>query len=132
MQLDGDAVLLWRDTVVLGRAGEAPGRMVAELDVHRGGSELHAEQLDTGDLELLFSPVVLGAGARVPRHAGALRRPCGARADQGTLQLAGPGTIRPLPAPTLATAARTLDPLQARWRAELFCDDDQPRRRNDR
>ncbi|MES1192893.1 MAG: hypothetical protein ABUM26_01105, partial [Solirubrobacterales bacterium] len=43
---------------------------------------------------------------------------------EGTLQLAGPGTIRPLPAPTLAAAARTLDPLQADWRAALFSDDD--------
>ena len=64
-----------------------------------------------------------------PRHARALRRPCGA--EQGTLQLAGPGTIRPLPAPSLATAARTLDPLQARWRAAPLLRRP-PRTRNDR
>ena len=95
--------------------------MVADLDVHRAGAELHAERLDTCDLELLSSPVVLGAGARVLDTLALY----GARAAQGegTLQLAGPGTIRPLPAPSLAAAARTLDPLQARWRADLFCDD---------
>jgi urease accessory protein len=121
VDLADDAVLLWRDTLVLGRAGEAPGRMVADLDVRRSGAELHAERLDTGDLALLLSPVVLGAGARVLDTLALY----GARAaqEQGALQLAGPGTIRPLPAPSLATAARTLDPLQARRRAELFTDD---------
>jgi urease accessory protein len=121
VDLEDSAVLLWRDTLVLGRAGEEPGRMVADLDVCRIGAELHAERLDTGDLELLSSPVVLGAGARVLDTLALY----GARAEheEGTLQLAGPGTIRPLPAPSLATAARTLDPLQARWRAGLFCDD---------
>jgi urease accessory protein len=121
VDLHPDAVLLWRDTIVLGRAGEAPGRMVADLDVRRAETELHAERLDTGDLELLSSPVVLGAGARVLDTLALY----GARAPQaeGTLQLVGPGTIRPLPAPSLATAARMLDPLQARWRADLFCDD---------
>jgi urease accessory protein len=119
--LADDAVLLWRDTAVLGRAGEAPGRMVADLDVRRAGAELHAERFDTGDLELLFSPIVLGGGARVLDTLALY----GARAvqEEGTLQLAGPGTIRPLPAPSLAAAARTLDPLQARRRAELFSDD---------
>jgi urease accessory protein len=121
VDLTDGAALLWRDTVVLGRAGEAPGRMLADLDVCRTGAELHAEQLDTGDLELLFSPVVLGAGARVLDTLALY----GVRAaqEEGTLQLAGPGTICPLPAPSLATAARTLDPLQACWRAALFCDD---------
>jgi urease accessory protein len=121
VDVEDGAALLWRDTLVLGRAGEAPGRMLADLDVRRAGAELHAEQLDTGDLELLSSPVVLGAGARVLDTLALY----GARAaqEQGRLQLAGPGTIRPLPAPTLATAARTLDPLQARWRAALFSDD---------
>jgi urease accessory protein len=124
VQLEDGAALLWRDTVVLGRAGEAPGRMVADLDVHRAGAELHTEQLDTGDAGLLSSPVVLGAGARVLDTLALY----GARAhaDDGALQLAGPGTIRPLPAPSLAISARALDPLQARWRAELFCDDDHP------
>jgi hypothetical protein len=95
--------------------------MVADLDVRRAGAELHAERLDTGDLELLCSPVVLGAGTRVLDTLALY----GARAaqEEGMLQLAGPGTIRPLPAPSLAAAARTLDPLQAHWRAELFSDD---------
>jgi urease accessory protein len=124
VDLQDGAVLLWRDTLVLGRAGEAPGRMVADLDVRCVGAELHAERFDTGDRELLSSPVVLGADARVLDTLALY----GARAhaDDGALQLAGPGTIRPLPAPSLAISARALDPLQARWRAELFCDDDQP------
>ncbi|MET0604221.1 MAG: urease accessory protein UreD [Baekduia sp.] len=121
VDLDDGAALLWRDTLVLGRVGEAPGRMRADLDVRTAGAELHAEQLDTGDFELLSSSVVLGAGARVLDTLALY----GARAaqEQGTLQLAGPGTIRPLPALSLATAARTIDPLQARWRAAIFSDD---------
>jgi urease accessory protein len=121
VRLDDGAALLWRDTVVLGRAGEAPGRMVADLAVRRADAELHAERFDTGDLELLSSPVVLGAGARVLDTLVLYGMRAGA--EEGGLQLAGPGTIRPLPAPSLATAARTLDPLQARWRAALFRDD---------
>jgi urease accessory protein len=117
VRLGEGAALLWRDTFVLGRTGETAGRMVADLDV----GDLHVEQLDTGDRELLSSPVVLGAGARVLDTLALYGR----RAPDvvGALQLAGPGTVRPLPAPTVATAARVLDPLQARWRAELFCDD---------
>jgi urease accessory protein len=122
--LDDGAALLWRDTLVLGRAGEMPGRMVAGLDVRCDGVDLHAERFETGDRELLCSPVVLGAGARVLDTLALYgTRAAASTGDGGTLQLAGPGTIRPLPAPSLATSARTLDPLQARWRAELFCDD---------
>lgn len=121
VELEAGAALLWRDTVVLGRTGEAPGRMVADLNVRCAAAELHVERLDTGDVELLSSPVVLGAGARVLDTLALY----GARAGQeeGTLQLLGPGTISPLPARSLAAAARTLDPVQARWRAALFCDD---------
>jgi urease accessory protein len=120
--LQDGAALAWRDTLVLGRAAERPGRMVAELDVRHAGAPLHAERLDTGDLELLSSAVVLGAGARVLDTLALYGGRAGAQ--EGVLQLAGLGSVRPLPAPSLAVAARILDPLQARWRAALFCDDD--------
>ena len=55
---------LWRDTLVLGRAGEVPGRM-APTSTCAAPTPSACRGLDTGDLELLSSPVVLGAGARV-------------------------------------------------------------------
>jgi hypothetical protein len=40
--------------------------------------------------------------------------------DRAALQLAGPGTILPVPAPSLAAAERVTAPTLARWRAALF------------
>jgi urease accessory protein len=116
--LAAGAALLWRDTIVLGRAGETAGRLVSSTDIHHDGAELHVEQLDTGELDLLSSSVVAGAGARVI-DALALY---GARADVDppVLQLAGAGTLLALPGRSFAATAARLDPLQDRWRTTLF------------
>jgi urease accessory protein len=125
VRLEDGAALLWRDALVLGRAGEAPGRMAADLDVRLAGRDLHAEQLDTGDPELLWSSVVLGADVRALDTLALYGMR--AEAGEGVLQLAGPGSVRPLPAPSLAAAARVLDPLQECWRAALLNDLDERR-----
>jgi urease accessory protein len=115
--LAAGSALLWRDTLVLGRAGETPGRLSSAVTVHRDARELHAEHLDTGDLALLSSCVVAGADARVIDTLALYGR----RATDGQgLQLAGPGTVWPLPGPSLAATAARLDPAQDRWRTSLF------------
>lgn len=115
--LAAGSALLWRDTLVLGRTGETTGRLSSATTVHHAARELHVEHLDTSDLALLGSCVVAGANARVLDTLALY----GQRAadDQG-LQLAGPGTVWPLPGPSLAATAARLDPAQARWRTSLF------------
>jgi urease accessory protein len=115
--LAAGSALLWRDTLILGRTGETTGRLVSCTTVHHDTRELHSERLDTGDLALLSSCVVAGAGARVIDTLALY----GERADDGLgLQLAGPGTVWPLPGPSLAATAARLDPAQARWRTTLL------------
>lgn len=109
------AALLWRDTLILGRAGETAGRLVSSTDIQHNGVELHVEQLDTGDRELLSSCVVAGAGARTLDTLAIY----GERGDEG-LQLASAGTLLALPAASLTTTAARLDPLQRRWSETLF------------
>jgi len=117
--LAAGSVLLWRDTLILGRVGETTGRLSSSTAVHHGLRELHAEHLDTGDPALVSSCVVAGAGARVIDTL-ALYGERAADGDHHGLQLAGPGTVWPLPGPSLAATAACLDPAQARWRASLF------------
>lgn len=111
----GGAALL-RDTLVLGRAGELGGHLVTTTDVRLEGRPLHAECVDTGDVGLLRSPVVLG-GAKV-LDALALY---GARAeDPDAYQLHGAGSIRQVLAPSLAQAARVMGTAPEMWRAALL------------
>lgn len=107
---EGAAVLL-RDRIVLGRVGEAPGRLRSCLAVRRLGVPLHVEDLDTGDLALLRSTAVLGDAAALDTLAL-----YGTRApDAAALQLAGPGSVRPCPAPSAAAAERVIGPALATW-----------------
>jgi urease accessory protein len=116
VELEEGAALLQRDTVVLGRTGESAGALLAQLDVRHGGRELHVEALDTRDAGLLRSPVVLG-DARVLDTVALY----GARApDDSALQLAGPGSILPVLASSLAAAERQTGPAVSRWRQTLF------------
>lgn len=111
----GGAALL-RDTLVLGRAGQLAGHLTTSTDVRLGGRPLHAEWLDTGDVGLLRSPVVLG-GAKV-LDALALY---GARAeDPVAFQLHGLGSIRQALAPSLARATRMMGAAPEMWRAALL------------
>jgi len=116
IHLGEGAVMLQRDTVLLGRHGEPPGRMHSDLVVRVAGYELLVETLDTGDLELLRSPVVFG-DARVADTVALY----GTRGDDdAALQLAGPGSVLPVLAPSLAAAERRTAAVLARWRADLF------------
>jgi len=58
--LYGDASLVLRETLVLGRYGEAPGALVAHTKVYRDGAEVLVEELHASDLV----PAV-GTGHRV-------------------------------------------------------------------
>lgn len=116
IELAAGAAMLLRDTLVLGRTGQVAGRLRAGLTVAHAGRELHVETLDTGDRELLRSPVVLG-GARVLDALGLYGR----RApDPDALQLAGPGTLLPVAATTLSAAERRTAAAAAAWRSLLF------------
>jgi len=48
--LYGDASLVLRETLVLGRYGEAPGALVAHTRVYRDGAEVLVEELHASDL----------------------------------------------------------------------------------
>lgn len=48
--LYGDASLVLRETLVLGRYGEGPGRLVSHTRVHRDGAEVLVEELHADDL----------------------------------------------------------------------------------
>lgn len=76
VQLAADARLVWREEVVLGRAGEGPGQLDAELRVTRAGAPvLHQQlQLDGSPRAVHGAPSLL-AGARAV----------------GSLLVAGPG-----------------------------------------
>jgi len=110
------AILLLRDTLVLGRADAPPGALRSHLHVRHAGAPLYVEALDTGDRDLLRSPVVAG-DAKVLDTVALF----GARGDGADgLQLAGPGTVLPVPATSAAAAERTAGPVLARWRAALW------------
>lgn len=116
-ELAAGAVLLGRDALVLGRHGEACGRLRSELTVLLDGRELHVEALDTGDLALLHSVVVVGEDLVLDTVAL-----YGARGPDGAdvLQLAGEGSVLPVTAPGLAAARRRTDPTARAWRAAVL------------
>ena len=122
------AAALLRDTVVLGRAGELAGHLAARSDARLDGRPLHADALDTGDVGLLRSPVVLG-GAKVLDTLALY----GARADDPcAFQLAREGTLRQELAPSLAAASRALAGAPAAWRTALLDEDVVPAQRAER
>lgn len=122
IDLAAGAMALTRDRLVLGRAGEGPGRLHTALTVRHAGRELHVEELDTADRGLLRSPVVLG-GAKVLDTLALL----GARAPgDGALQLAGAGSLLVTPAASQAAAERRAAPVADAWRTVLFDADHGP------
>jgi urease accessory protein len=46
VELGATSRVVLRETLVLGRSGEAPGRLVARTDVHRDGAPVLVEELD--------------------------------------------------------------------------------------
>lgn len=111
---DGAAVLL-RDTLVLGRADEEAVALRSCLQV----PGLLVEELDTTDHAILRSPVV-AADAKVLDTLALYGR----RApDPQALQLAGPGSVMPVPAPSLAASEAVLGPMTAAWRRSLYVEE---------
>lgn len=112
IELDAGAVMVMRDTLVFGRAGEQPGAFATRTVATYDGAPLHHEALDTSDVDTFRSASVMGQ-ARV-LDAVAIY---GARREgTGVLQLAGPGSLRMIPAADAADAARVADAAFRSWR----------------
>lgn len=62
IDLAADATLTWRETVVLGRSGEPPGRVVLRWDVRRAGVPLLRQDLDLADVALRDWPGMHAGG----------------------------------------------------------------------
>lgn len=66
LDLGADATVALRETLVLGRSGEGPGRLRTRTDVHRDGVPVLVEELDSavglGDHRVLDQVLHLGAG----------------------------------------------------------------------
>lgn len=107
LELAAGGAALLRDTLVLGRAGEAPGRAVADLGAAYDGRPLLEETFDT---RLAETAVVAGA-AKVVDTITLL----GVRAG-GPWALHGPGALRALPAASYAEAEAAAAPLLGEWR----------------
>ena len=101
----GSAALL-RDTLVLGRAGESPGRAVSDLSAAYDGRPLLEETFDT---RLAATPVVAGGAKVVDTIALLGIKP------ESPWALHGPGALRALPAPSYAAAEGEALPLLAAW-----------------
>jgi urease accessory protein len=61
IELTGSARVAHRETIVLGRYGEAPGAAVVRTRVERDGLPVFDDTLDTRDAATIRSPAVLGA-----------------------------------------------------------------------
>ena len=64
IDLEPDATLVWRELVVLGRTGEAPGRATLRWDVTRGGTPVLRQHVDLAD-PALAAWSGMAAGCRV-------------------------------------------------------------------
>jgi urease accessory protein len=114
-----DGAALLRDLLVLGRAGEPPGRLRAHTELRHRGRPLLVEALDTGDAELLRSPAVLGDAKVLDTIAliGVVPPPA---AD--AWRLPGEGALRSRPAASAADADASAAPLLRAWGALLGAD----------
>ncbi|MGI8335307.1 urease accessory protein UreD [Actinomadura scrupuli] len=90
------AVLRWREEVILGRHGEAPGRHTGRIDVTYAGAPLLRHELRLDDPAIYGGRAVLGtataAGSVVLAGPGLVEEP---RTGEGlaVLPLAGPGVL---------------------------------------
>jgi urease accessory protein len=108
LRVGDGGVVLWRDEFVLGRHGEAPGRLVARLRCDVGGVPLLRHELYVGDpgwdgAAVLGDARVVGSLLLAGGDASARRRP-----DPGpgtaVLDLDGPGVL----VTALGTSARSV------------------------
>ena len=105
-----------RDTLVLGRHGEAPGDALTRTRVERAGAPVLDETLHSGDLYSLRSSAVLGA-ARVIATLGRYGTP--GAAPEGAFELSETDTL----VRRLARRTRDLGEIDARqrdWSARLL------------
>ncbi|MEV0822766.1 urease accessory protein UreD [Nonomuraea rubra] len=110
LALEADANVLWREELVFGRHGEAPGRCHARFDATRDGLPLLRQEFTVGDPELDTSPAVYGPA----RCAGttfltAAAKEAAVAEGVAVLPLAAPGTL---------VSALAADAVQLRARLE--------------
>jgi len=112
IELEAGAVAALRETVVLGRDGEPPGRLVSTLRATLAGRALLHDglRLAPGGADAY---VALNPGHRVVATVGLL----GARAEpaDGVLALARPGALRRATGPSLAGVEAALADLWRTW-----------------
>ncbi|WP_018655001.1 urease accessory protein UreD [Actinomadura flavalba] len=110
VELAADATLRWREELVLGRHGEAPGAHTARFDVTLDGRPLLRHALDLTDPSVYTTAPVLGAARAV-----------------GSVLLAGPGlttephtaeglSVLPLTGPAVLVTATAADAATLRRR----------------
>jgi len=114
--LSAGAAALLRETVVLGRHGEPPGRLSGRVRVELEGAPLLHEATEIG--EDAGSPAVLD-GARVFGSLALLGLDPPTPDAAGVLALAGPGAVARCLAQDAATLRARLAPLEAAWSALL-------------
>lgn len=90
----GGGRVVWRDEVVLGREGEAPGAWESRLDVEVDGAPLLRHRLRLGEGDDWNGPAVV-AGARCIGSMLLVNEPLTPFAEPGcaVLDLAGPGVL---------------------------------------
>lgn len=115
VELDHDAVMLSRETLVLGRSGERGGRFRAGLDVALCGRPLLVEDLDLRDVPHREAPGMLGAN-RVVSTVALLGADPGTPAGPGETTLEGPGGLARALSEQAHVAERALDGTWRRWR----------------
>ncbi|WP_240972704.1 urease accessory protein UreD [Nonomuraea composti] len=106
LALEADASVLWREEIVFGRHGEAPGRCHARFDAIRDGLPLLRQEFTVGDPALDASPAVYGPA----RCVGTTFLTTGVKEAAlaegvAVLPLAAPATPAPVPAQAPATRA---------------------------
>ena len=116
LDLEKTARALLGERVVLGRAHEQPGALVARTRITCAGAPLLDETLDTEDFETLTSAVVAGGERMVAGLTLAgVRDP---EPPAGAMQAHGPGTLWRSVGPASADGGWPAD-LAARWRREI-------------
>ncbi|GLW08610.1 urease accessory protein UreD [Microtetraspora sp. NBRC 13810] len=97
LTLAAGASAVWREEIVFGRYGEAPGRCHSRFDAVHDGRPLLRQEFVVGDPAVDGSPAVYGDARCVGSvlFAGDEPRPLAAEVGEGraVLPLAGPGTL---------------------------------------
>lgn len=112
IELESGAVVLLRDTLVFGRAGEQPGVFGTRTMVTCDRIPLYHEALDTSDFDIFRSAAVLGQSRVLDSVAIYGTR----RQGQGVLQLAGLGSMLMVAAPNTADTQKVVDSTFGSWR----------------